>query len=208
MLVVGLTGGIGSGKSSVASMLSERGAVILDADAFARAAVAVGTPALARVAARFGAEVLGSDGELDRSKLAGIVFQDEASLRDLEAIVHPEVRRMIADGLAANAGTPNVVVVESPLLFEMGTDELCDVVVVVVADPETRISRLVARGMTEVDARARLSSQAPQERTAQGAGVVLGNDGALEGLRDRVERLWRDLRSRTEAPEVRGAPEA
>ena len=130
MLLVGLTGGLGSGKSTVSRMLAERGAVVLDADAFARDAVRGGTPGFDRVVARFGPDVV-RNGELDRGKLAGIVFNDEDALRDLESIVHPEVRRMVEEGVSANAGTEAVVVLVNPLLIEMGTHRDCDVVVVV-----------------------------------------------------------------------------
>ena len=196
MLLVGLTGGIGSGKSTVASMLFERGAVVLDADAFARAAVEPGTPTFDRVVERFGPAILGAEGALDRAKLASIVFGDPDSLRDLEAIVHPEVRRMIAEGVAANADTRNVVVLVNPLLMEMGSDEHCEVVVVVAAEPETQIARLVARGMDEADARARLASQMSPERRAERADVVLDNEGTPEELRGQVDRLWVDLAAR------------
>ena len=196
MLLVGLTGGIGSGKSTVARMLAERGAVILDADAFAREAVAKGTTGLEAVLARFGPDVLLPDGGLDRAKLAGIVFADAEALADLEAIVHPEVRRAIAEGIAANADTRNVVVLESPLLIEMGTHEGCEVVVVVAADPQTQIRRLVARGMDEDDARRRLSAQMPLGERSKLASVVLDNGGSLDELTPQVERLWADLAAR------------
>src|SRR5687768_845054 len=108
MLLVGLTGGLGSGKSTVSGMLAERGAVVLDADAFARDAVRPGTAGFDRVVARFGPGIVGPDGELDRAGLASIVFNDEPALRDLEAIVHPEVRRMVEEGVSANADTDRV----------------------------------------------------------------------------------------------------
>ena len=196
MLLVGLTGGIGSGKSTVASMLADRGAVILDADVFARAAVEKGTRAFDTVIERFGPGVVGPDGRLDRSALASIVFADPGSLRDLEAIVHPEVRRMIAEGVAANAGTDNVIVLVNPLLIEMGTHELCEVVVVVAAEPDTQVARLVAGGMDQADVRARLAAQMPLEQKAAVADVVLDNEGAIEELEGQVDRLWRDLAAR------------
>ena len=151
MLLVGLTGGIGSGKSTVSRMLRQRGAVVLDADAFARAAVVAGSPGLRSVVARFGREILTPDGELDRPKLASIVFSDPAALADLEAIVHPEVRRMIAEGIQENLDEDRVVVLVNPLLIEMGTHRDCDVVVVVSASPETQVARSVERGMSEND---------------------------------------------------------
>ena len=196
MLFVGLTGGIGSGKSTAAGMLADRGAVVLDADALARAAIARGTPGFDRVVELFGPDVLAPDGDLDRARIAGIVFADEERRRALEAIVHPEVRRMIAEGVAAHAGTDDVVVLNSPLLIETGSDRDCDVVVVVSAGPETQIARSVRRGMDEADARARLAAQLPLERKAQQADVVLDNEGTAAELEAQVDRLWTDLRAR------------
>src|SRR2546427_12562082 len=132
-------------------MIADRGAVILDADVFARAAVSGGTAALDRVVERFGREVLEPSGELDRTRLASIVFADESSRRDLEAIIPPEVRRMVAEGVGANAETDNVVVVVNPLLIEMGMQSDCDVVVLVSADEQTQVARSVARGMDPND---------------------------------------------------------
>jgi dephospho-CoA kinase len=196
VLLVGLTGGIGSGKSTVSNMLAERGAVILDADRFAHDAVRSGTEAFDSVVERFGSEVVRPDGELDRAHLAGIVFADEASRRDLEAIVHPEVRRMIAAGIGANAQTSKVVVLESPLLIEMDQQGSCDVVVVVVVSLEDAIARLVRRGMSEADARARQAAQLPLEEHAKVADVILDNGGDLEELRAEVDRLWESLSAR------------
>jgi dephospho-CoA kinase len=193
VLLVGLTGGIGSGKSTVSEMLAEHGAVVLDADAFARDAVRMGTPGYERVVERFGPEIVLPGGELDRPKLAEIVFADEASRRDLEAIVHPEVRRMIAEEMRAYADTSHVVVLESPLLIEMGQHGLCDVVVVVAASPEDAVARLVARGMREADVRARQAAQLPLQEKAKVADVILDNGGDLEELRPQVDRLWEDL---------------
>jgi dephospho-CoA kinase len=201
VLLVGLTGGIGSGKSTVSQMLAGHGAVILDADAFARDAVRVGTPGYDRVVERFGPEVLLPDGELDRPKLAEIVFADESSRRDLEAIVHPEVRRRVANEIRAHADTSRVVVLESPLLIEMGQHGLCDVVVVVAASPDDAIMRLVARGMREVDARARQAAQLPLQEKAKAADVLLDNGGDLLELRAQVDRLWEDLAARAGAGE-------
>jgi dephospho-CoA kinase len=196
MLLVGLTGGIGSGKSTVAALLAAHGAVILDADAFARDAVREGTDALAAVVQRFGEEVVGPDGELDRARLASVVFADRGALADLEAIIHPEVRRMIADGIQSHLDTDDVVVLVNPLLIEMGTHRDCDVVVVVSASPETQVARSVARGMDEADARARLEAQLPLDERARAADVLLDNEGTVEELETEVDVLWRDLTSR------------
>lgn len=196
MLFVGLTGGIGSGKSTAARMLGDRGAVVLDADVFAREAVAAGTPGFRAVVDRFGPEVVGPDGELDRPRLAGIVFADAGRRAELEAIVHPEVRRRIAETLIAHAGTDHVVVLDSPLLIESGAYRDAAVVVVVSAPPETQVRRLVDRGMDEADVRARLAAQMTLEEKAALADVLLDNEGSLEELERQVDRLWADLQAR------------
>ncbi|TMK91240.1 MAG: dephospho-CoA kinase [Actinobacteria bacterium] len=200
MLLVGLTGGIGSGKSTVADLLRKRGAVVLDADDFARAAVVAGSVGLRKVAERFGREVLGPDGELDRRKLASIVFADPAALSDLEAIVHPEVRRMFADGIQENLDGQRVVVLVNPLLIEMGTHRDCDIVVVVSASIDTQIARSVARGMDESDVRARIAAQLPLAERAQAADVLIDNEGTLDELEDEVDVLWHQLQDRAAAP--------
>ena len=196
MLLVGLTGGIGSGKSTVADLLARHGAVILDADAFARDAVRSGSEPFAAVVRRFGQEIVSADGELDRAHLAAIVFADREALADLEAIIHPEVRRMIADGIQSHLDTDDVVVLVNPLLIEMGTHRDCDVVVVVSASPETQVARSVVRGMDEADVRARLGAQLPLADRARAADVLLDNEGTREELEAEVEVLWRDLAAR------------
>jgi dephospho-CoA kinase len=196
MLLVGLTGGIGSGKSTVARLLEERGAVILDADVFARDAVRRGSDGFRAVAARFGSDVVAPDGELDRPRLASIVFADPAALADLESIVHPVVRQMIADGIQDHLDEDRVVVLVNPLLIEMGTHRDCDVVVVVSAAPETQVARSVARGMEETDVRARIAAQLPLDERARMADVLLDNEGTLEDLEAKVDVLWHDLADR------------
>ncbi len=200
MLLVGLTGGIGSGKSTVADLLRKRGAVVLDADDFARAAVVAGSAGLRKVTERFGPEVLGPDGELDRRKLASIVFADPAALSDVEAIVHPEVRRMFADGIQENLDGQRVVVLVNPLLIEMGTHRDCDIVVVVSASVDTQIARSVARGMDESDVRARIAAQLPLAERAQAADVLIDNESTLDELEDEVDVLWHQLQDRAAAP--------
>lgn len=196
MLLVGLTGAIGSGKSTVARMLAERGAVILSADAFARDAVTAGSPGFRQVVELFGPRIVGPDGELDRGELAAIVFADADLRVSLEAVIHPEVRRRIAEGVAAEAGSDRVVVVDSPLLIETGAHRGFPLVVVVSASSSTQIGRLLARGMTEGDARARLAAQMPLEDKAAAADVLLDNDGTEAELRTQVDRLWADLAAR------------
>ncbi len=196
MLLVGLTGGIGSGKSTVARMLSDRGAVVLDSDVLAREAVEPGTPGFDAVVARFGDGVLRPDGSLDRHALASIVFADDAARADLEAIVHPAVRRAIAEAVAAHAHTDDVVVVDSPLLIETGAHEGFPLVVVVTASADARVARLVERGMDEADVRARMAAQMPLEEKVSLADLVVENDGTPAELEERVDRLWSDLRAR------------
>jgi dephospho-CoA kinase len=198
MLFVGLTGGIGSGKSTVAGMLAARGAVVLDADAIARDVVAVGTPGFDRVVELFGPSVVGPDGDLDRARIGSVVFDDERRRRALEAIVHPEVRRRIAAEMAAYVGTSAIVVVDSPLLIETGAYRDSQVVVVVSAAPATQLARLTARGVAEAHARARMAAQMPLEDKAAVADVLLDNEGTLEELRAQVDRLWTDLRDQAE----------
>jgi dephospho-CoA kinase len=193
VLLVGLTGGIGSGKSTVARMLEERGAVILDADAFARDAVRAGSEGFGQVVERFGKEIVGPDGELDRPKLASIVFSDPEALGDLESIVHPPVRRMTADAIQANLDLERVVVLVNPLLIEMGTHRDCDVVVVVSVSPLAQVARSVARGMQEDDVRARIAAQLPLEERARQADVLIDNEGSLDELAAQVEQLWARL---------------
>ena len=199
MLLVGLTGGIGSGKSTVSGMLGERGAVILDADVFARDAVREGSDGFRRVVERFGRSVIGPDGELDRAALASIVFADTQALRDLEDIVHPEVRRLIADGVTDNAGTDKVVILVNPLLIEMGTHRDCDVVVVISASAETQVRRTVAGGMDEADVRSRIAAQLPLAERARYADVLIDNEGSIEELASQVDRLWSELGRRAAA---------
>jgi dephospho-CoA kinase len=197
VLLVGLTGGIGSGKSTVARLLEERGAVVFDADALAREAVEPGTPGHDAVVRRFGANVLAPGGELDREALASIVFADPAARRDLEAIVHPEVRRLLAEGCEAYQDSDRVVVFSAPLLVETGMHTAFQVLVVVSAPVETQVERLLRdRAMSEEQVRARIAAQAPLEEKAAVADVIVDNDGSIEELREQVDGLWAVLRSR------------
>ena len=196
MLLVGLTGGIGSGKSTVARLLAARGAVVLDADVLAREAVEPGTPGFDAVLARFGDAVRSSGGTIDRAQLAAIVFADDEARHDLEAIVHPQVRLRIGEAVAAHADSDAVVVVDSPLLIETGAHESFPVVVVVTAPDDARIARLTARGMGEADMRARMAAQMPLEEKATYADVLLDNGGSEAELESQVDRLWADLHER------------
>ena len=201
MLLVGLTGGIGSGKSTVSRMLEERGAVVFDADILARQAVEPGTPGHDAVIERFGANVLGPAGEIDREALAEIVFADPEARRALEEVVHPEVRRRFAEGAELYRDTDRVVVLTAPLLVETGMHSAFDVLVVVSAPVEAQVERLHRqRGMSEEQARARIAAQLPLEDKAAVADVIVDNDGSIPELERQVDRLWSDLRRRAEAP--------
>ena len=200
MLLVGLTGGIGSGKSTVARLLEKRGAVVFDADLLAREAVEPGTPGHAAVIERFGADVLAPGGELDREALASIVFADPAARRDLEQIVHPEVRRLFAEGSEAYRDTDRVVVFSAPMLVETGMHTAFEVLVVVSATVATQIERLMRqRGMSEPSIRARIDAQAPLEDKAAAADFLVDNEGSLDELESQVEQLWNDLSTRAVA---------
>jgi dephospho-CoA kinase len=200
LLLVGLTGGIGSGKSTVARMLEERGAVVFDADLLAREAVEPGTPGHTAVIDRFGADVLAPGGELDREALASIVFADPSARRDLEQIVHPEVRRLFAEGSEAYRDTDRIVVFSAPLLVESGMHTAFEILVVVSATVATQIERLMRqRGMSEVAIRARIDAQAPLEDKAAVADLLVDNGGTLDELESQVERLWHDLSARAVA---------
>jgi dephospho-CoA kinase len=197
MLLVGLTGGIGSGKSTAARMLRERGAVVFDADVLAREAVAPGTEGHRAVVERFGAAVLAPGGELDREALAAVVFADPAARRDLEAIVHPEVRRLFAEGSEAYRDTDRVVVLSAPLLVETGMHSAFDVLVVVGVPEGVQVERLMRdRGMSEDAIRARIAAQAPLEDKAAVADILLDNEGSPEDLEQQVDRIWNDLAAR------------
>jgi dephospho-CoA kinase len=204
VLTVGLTGGIGSGKSEVARRLAAHGAVVVDSDAIAREVVEPGTPGLKRLVAEFGREVLSADGGLDREALARIVFGDEEARRRLNAVVHPLVGHEVLTRMAA-AGERDpaaVVVNDVPLLVEGGLADRYDVVVVVDVPVETQLERLTTRrGMTEEDARARIAAQAARADRLAVADHVVSNDGDLAALDAAVADLWATLTAAaTDAP--------
>ncbi|MYQ80087.1 MULTISPECIES: dephospho-CoA kinase [unclassified Streptomyces] len=199
MLRVGLTGGIGAGKSEVSRLLVGHGAVLIDSDRIAREVVEPGTPGLAAVAEEFGPGILAPDGTLDRPALGAIVFADPDRLAALNAIVHPLVRDRSAE-LEKAAGPDSVVVHDVPLLTENGLAPLYDLVIVVDAAPETQLDRLVRlRGMTEADARARMAAQATREQRRAVADLVIDNDGPVEELVARVREVWAELSRRAAA---------
>lgn len=196
MINVGLTGGIGSGKSEVARRLAALGAVVVDADVLAREAVAPGSPGEAAVIEVFGPDVVGTDGHLDRGRLAERVFSDPDALAQLEAIVHPQVAERSA-AAAAQAPPGTVVIHDVPLLVEKDLADRYDLVVVVDAPDELRLERLVGgRGMTEAEARARMAAQGDRDTRLAAADVVIDNSGDLTDLDGQVEELWWELRDR------------
>ena len=188
---VGLTGGIASGKSTVSAILRELGATVIDADAIAREVVAKGKPGLQQVVAAFGPGVLTEAGDLDRPKMAGIVFSDPGQLRRIEAITHPLIADRIAELETAGEG---VVIHDHPLLVESGLAGTMDRVIVVDLPEDLQLERAVQRGMSPDDARARMANQATREQRLAVATDVIDNSGDLEELRAQVERLYADLR--------------
>ena len=194
MVVVGLTGGIGSGKSTVAGLLAERGAVVIDADRIARQVVEPGQPAHAQLVERFGPRVLAADGSIDRRVLAGIAFADPPALADLNAIVHPRVAVEVSRRMA---GLPDgsTVVLDVPLLVEAGTAAI-DALVVVDCPEEVALRRLIERrGMDEHDVRRRMGAQASRDERRARADRVILNDGSLDDLRRRVDEVWAWIRT-------------
>ena len=208
MLRVGLTGGIGSGKSEVARRLAEHGAVLIDADVAARRVVEPGSPGLAQVAAAFGDEVLRPDGSLNRERLGEIVFGDPGLRAKLNAIVHPLVRDWMqkAERAAVQADGDAIVVHDVPLLAESRGTTGFDAVIVVDVPPDLQLERLVSqRGMAAEQARARMAAQASREQRLAVADIVIDNSGSLDDLDRRVAEVWADLehRSGSSAPPPR-----
>jgi dephospho-CoA kinase len=198
MLKVALTGGIATGKSYVLDQLRRRGVPCLDADELAHGVTAAGTEATRAIAARFGPDILASDGSVDRAKLGARVFADPAARRDLEALVHPAVYRAIAAGLRAfeRLGESALAVVDVPLLYESGHEGDFDVVIATTCAPETQVARLLARGLTEAEAGQRIAAQWPSETKAARAAFVVDTNGSYEETDRQVERILSILRER------------
>lgn len=200
MILVGLTGGIGSGKSTVSELLRERGAVVIDADAITREVQEPGSPVLEDLVAAFGRDVIAADGSLDRAAVAGIVFGDPDALKKLNAIVHPAVGRLMNSRILEQRESDNVVVLDIPLLTENPREGLQGRIVIDVP-VETQVSRLVDhRGFTEEDARARIARQAAREERLATADFVIDNSGAPDRLTEQIDRLWEWLVSLPQLP--------
>jgi dephospho-CoA kinase len=192
-----LTGGIASGKSTVAGMLVDRGAILVDADAIAREVVEPGTPAWSKIVEHFGPGILLGDKRIDRATLGEIVFNDRSKLALLNEITHPEVMRRIADRLEELKGTDHIVIVDVPLLAEVGAGDMFDLIVVVAAPREAQVDRMrTTRGMDDASARARIAAQLPMDEKAAIADVVISNDGSIVHLSEEVEGLWSLLEAR------------
>lgn len=200
MILVGLTGGIGSGKSTVSALLAQRGAVIVDADAITREVQQPGSPVLTELAESFGSNVIADDGTLDRAAVASVVFGDPEALKKLNAIVHPAVGRLMNERIIEQRSTDNVVILDIPLLTENPREGLQGRIVVDVP-VETQVERLVRfRGFSEEDARARIARQAAREERLAAADFVVDNSGAPEDLESQVDRLWAWLTSLPQLP--------
>ena len=195
MLSIALTGGIGSGKSLASEFFAELGAIVIDSDQLAREVIERGRPGYDEVVARFGDEILVA-GEIDRSKLASIIFSDAAARKDLEAIIHPKVRDAAAR-IVARAGQDAVVINQIPLLFESNGAKRFDLVITVAATPEIRKARLLARGLKGYEIDARIAAQASEEERASIADFILNNDGSESDLERAVTERWeREIRPR------------
>jgi dephospho-CoA kinase len=195
MFVVGLTGGIGSGKSTFAALLAEQGARIVDADLLGREALQPGRPAWHSVVDQFGDEILAHPSlQIDRKRLAEIVFADRDKLAALNAIVHPVIMKGIADALEGLRDTDEIVILDAALILELGLSEGLDALVVVVADESLRKKRLAnERGMSDADIVARMRAQASPEEQEAEADLVVRNNGNIEELRREAERVWLEL---------------
>jgi dephospho-CoA kinase len=207
MLMVGLTGGIGAGKSTVAARLAERGALVIDADAIAREVVEPGMPALEKLVERFGPEILRPDGSLDRSALAGIAFVDDETRKELEAITHPAIGALFLQRVA-DAPPGSVVIHDVPLLVESKRGFEYAAVIVVEAPLDVRLDRLEARGVPRDDARRRIELQASDEDRRKVATWIVDNSGDLDEMAHQIDRIWAELERMASEAASEGEAEA
>ena len=195
MLVVALTGGIGSGKSTVAQYFAELGALVIDADHLARLAIERGSDGFAEVQLRFGDEIL-LNGDIDRAKLAEKIFGDDQARKDLEAIIHPRVQAMFTEAVE-DLAPDDILIYEIPLLVETGSREKFDYIITVEADTELRKTRLLKRGMYASQIEKRIKTQATEDERVEIADVVIRNDGDEDQLLRSVEAIWEELQARS-----------
>jgi len=189
---VGLTGGIGAGKSTVADLFSQKGAVVIRSDELARQVIEPQTPGFQQVVDRFGKDIINSDGYIDRAKLAQVVFQDDAALKDLENIVHPLVRSK-TNQIIDQHTSETIIVNEIPLLLEKKMESLFDFLVIVISSEKNRLERLAHRGLTAEQATARMAKQVSDEQRKAAADFLIVNDGNLDQLEADVEKIWQTL---------------
>jgi len=193
---VGLTGGIGAGKSTVADLFSQKGAVVIRSDELARQVIEPQTPGFQQVIDRFGKDIVNSEGYIDRAKLAQIVFQDDAALKDLENIVHPLVRSKTNE-LVNQHTAETIIVNEIPLLLEKKMESLFDFLVIVISSEKNRLERLAQRGLTIEQATARMAKQVSDDERRAAADFLIVNDGNLDQLEADVEKIWQTLQERS-----------
>ena len=193
---VGLTGGIGAGKSTVADLFSQKGAVVIRSDELARQVIEPQTPGFQQVIDRFGKEFVNSEGYIDRAKLAQIVFQDDAALKDLENIIHPLVRSK-TNQIMDQHTSETIIVNEIPLLLEKKMESLFDFLVIVISSEKNRLERLAQRGLTTEQATARMSKQVSDDERKAAADFLIVNDGNLDQLEADVEKIWQTLQERS-----------
>jgi dephospho-CoA kinase len=200
---VGLTGGIGAGKTAVGEMLARLGAVIVDADSIVREIQEPGTDGFREIVEAFGSEIVGRDGKLNRQMLADVVFNDPEKLKQLESITHPKVGARFAERARELQDTDEIVILDIPLLgaSKSGSERFADAVIVVTASPDKRISRLLARGLPREDAEARIAAQISDEERLKLADHVITNDGTIEELTRQVDELWRTLQAEAKEKE-------
>jgi dephospho-CoA kinase len=193
---VGLTGGIGAGKSTVADLFSQKGAVVIRSDELARQVIEPQTPGFQQVVDRFGKDFINSDGYIDRAKLAQVVFLDDAALKDLENIIHPLVRNK-TNQIIEQHTSETIIVNEIPLLLEKKMESLFDFLVIVISSEKNRLERLIKRGLTNEQAIARMAKQVTDEERKAAADFLIVNDGNLDQLEADVQKIWQTLQERS-----------
>jgi dephospho-CoA kinase len=192
---VGLTGGIGAGKSTVADLFSKRGAVVIRSDELARQVIEPQTPGFKQVTSRFGNEIINDEGNIDRAKLAQVVFNDDGALKDLENIIHPLVRER-TNQLMSEQTSETIIVNEIPLLLEKKMESLFDFLVIVISSEKNRLERLFQKGVSEEQAKARMAKQVNDQDRKAAADFLIVNDGNLDQLEADVQKIWQTLQER------------